>query len=186
MQLHYSTAVDDERPVSLTESRLFEHPDTAYDDLAFAAVLPEQFYHTVMPSVQQSGHLALRWAVLADALNCLLKASKRKDGKRDQRLAKETAEWVFMDEFDWPFSFVNICTALRIDPAYIRRGLLRWMQRGNNDRVRRSAAEEVVVSLRTRPKQAEASSPDPTSVFPTPNPPVSARERPDDHVAAST
>jgi hypothetical protein len=174
MQLH-STAVDGGRPLSLAEPHLFEHSDTAYEDLAFAAVLPEQFYHTVMPSTQQSGHLALRWAVLADALNCLIKASKRKDGKREQRLAKETAEWVFTDEFDWPFSFVNICTALRIDPAYIRRGLLRWMQRGGNERVRRPADEEVVVSLRLRSKQAESSSPYS----------VSRSEQPEDIAASS-
>ena len=174
MQLH-STAVDGGRPFYLAEPHLFEHSDTAYEDLAFAAVLPEQFYHTVMPSTQQSGHLALRWAVLADALNCLIKASKQKDGKREQRLAKETAEWVFTDEFDWPFSFVNICTALKIDPAYIRRGLLRWMQRGGNERVRRPADEEVVVSLRLRSKQAESSSPYS----------VSRSEQPEDIAASS-
>jgi hypothetical protein len=183
MQLH-STAVDGGRPLALAESHLFEHADTAYEDLAFAAVLPEQFYHTVMPSAQQSGHLALRWAVLADALNCLIKASKRKDGKREQRLAKETAEWVFTDEFDWPFSFVNICTALKIDPAYIRRGLLRWMQRGN-ERVRRPADEEVVVSLHLRSKQAESSSPHSVAVVRNQSPPVSRSERPDDLAVSS-
>jgi hypothetical protein len=157
MQLHDSSALDRAQTSSLAESRLFAHLDIAYDDLAFAAVLPEQFYNTVLPSAQQSGHIALRWAVLADALNSLIKASK-KDGKREQRLAKETAEWVFTDEFDWPFSFVNICAALRIDPAYIRRGLLRWMQRGTSERLRRSTDEEVVVSLRPRVKRAELSS----------------------------
>lgn len=157
MQFHDSSALDRAPSASLAEPKLFEHLDIAYDDLAYAAVLPEQFYHTVLPSAQQSGHIALRWAVLADALNSLIKASK-KDGKREQRLAKETAEWVFTDEFDWPFSFVNICAALRIDPAYIRRGLLRWMQRGSNDRLRRSTAEEVVVSLRPRVKRTEISS----------------------------
>lgn len=151
MQPHYSTTLEDVRAPSVVQSQLFDNQDMPYDDLTFAAVLPEQFYSSVIPAVQQSGHLALRWAVLADALNCLLKASK-KDGRREQRLAKETAEWVFTDEVDWPFSFVNICAALRIDPAYIRRGLLRWMQRGTGERSRRPAHEEVVVSLRQRAK----------------------------------
>lgn len=155
MQLHYSTALESARASSVVQSQLFDNQDMPYDDLTFAAVLPEQFYSSVIPSVQQSGHLALRWAVLADALNCLLKASK-KDGRREQRLAKDTAEWVFTDDVDWPFSFVNICAALRIDPAYIRRGLLRWMQRGTGDRARRSAREEVVVSLAQRAKPAGA------------------------------
>lgn len=151
MQLHYSTALDGARMSSLVQSQLFDNQDMTYDNLNFAAVLPEQFYTSVMPSVQQSGHLALRWAVLADALNCLLKVSK-KDGRREQRLTKETAEWVFTDEVDWPFSFVNICTALKIDPAYIRRGLLRCMQRGMGERSRRPPHEEVVVSLPQRAK----------------------------------
>jgi len=145
----------------VVQSQLFDSQDMPYDDLTFAAVLPEQFYSSVIPSVQQSGHLALRWAVLADALNCLLKASK-KDGRREQRLAKDTAEWVFTDDVDWPFSFVNICAALRIDPAYIRRGLLRWMQRGTGDRARRPAREEVVVSLAQRAKPAGAPPAHPT------------------------
>jgi len=157
MQLHDSSALERATAATLATSQPFEHLDIAYDDLAFAAVLPEQFYQTVLPSAQQSGHIALRWAVLADALSSLIKASK-KDSKREQRLAKETAEWVFTDEFDWPFSFVNICAALRIDPAYIRRGLLRWMQRGSSERLRRAPDEEVVISLRPRVKRAELSS----------------------------
>jgi len=155
MQLHYSTALEGARAPSLVQSQLFDYQDISYDDLTFAAVLPEQFYSSVIPSVQQSGHLALRWAVLADALNCLIKKSK-KDGRREQRLTKETAEWVFTDDVDWPFSFVNICAALRIDPAYIRRGLLRWMRRGTSERSRRLAHEEVVVSLPQRAKPVEA------------------------------
>jgi hypothetical protein len=184
MQLHYSSALDGARASSLAESQLFEHLDITYDDLAFAVVLPEQFYDTVIPSAQQSGHIALRWAVLADALNCLIKASKR-DGKREQRLAKETAEWVFTDEFDWPFSFVNICASLRIDPAYIRRGLLRWMQRGTSERLRRSTDQEVVVSLRPRVKRAEASSAHSTVVIRTQSSSASCTER-SDCVALST
>ena len=176
MQVHDSSAFDDAHASSLAESQLFAPLDIAYDDLAFAVVLPEQFYHTVLPSAQQSGHIALRWAVLADALHCLIKASK-KEGKREQRLAKETAEWVFTDEFDWPFSFVNICAALRIDPAYIRRGLLRWMRRGTSERLRRST--DVVVSLRPRVKRAEASSAHSTSVMRRQSTPASRTERPD-------
>lgn len=31
--------------------------------------------------------------------------------------------WVRDRDFDWPFSFENICATLRIDPDYIRAGL---------------------------------------------------------------
>jgi hypothetical protein len=74
--------------------------------------------------------------VLTDALNCLTKVPRKEKG-REQRIAKETAEWFFTDETQWPFSFINLCATLGLDPAYIRRGLLRWMQNDTHDRPRR-------------------------------------------------
>jgi len=35
----------------------------------------------------------------------------------------EVDRWVASNDTDWPFSFENICTCLRIDPDYIRSGL---------------------------------------------------------------
>ncbi len=61
-------------------------------------------------------------AVLEDAIDCLRKQS-RKSGRRAQRLAQEAEEWLFDNDQRWPFSFVNICHVLGIDPEYIRRGL---------------------------------------------------------------
>ncbi len=37
----------------------------------------------------------------------------------------EVDRWVASHDTDWPFSFENICSCLRIDPDYIRAGLYR-------------------------------------------------------------
>ena len=39
---------------------------------------------------------------------------------RDRQAARR---WILSDEGEWPFSFLNICSTLRLDPAYIREGL---------------------------------------------------------------
>lgn len=46
-----------------------------------------------------------------------------------------------MDDFHWPFSFVNICAVLGLDPAYIRFKLKRWRERvlTEQQRTRQSA-----------------------------------------------
>jgi hypothetical protein len=67
-------------------------------------------------------------AVLEDAIDCFQKQS-RKSGKRAQRLAREAEEWLFKDDQRWPFSFLNVCNVLDIDPAYIRRGLKQWREK---------------------------------------------------------
>jgi hypothetical protein len=67
-------------------------------------------------------------AVLDDAIDCFQKQFVA-GGVRAQRLAKEAEAWLFSDDDHWPFSFVNICAALGLDPAYIRRELTRWCQR---------------------------------------------------------
>lgn len=117
--------------------QLFKDVDTGEDALiAAAAVLPEQFSHPPALSTVLPGHITLRWAVLLDAYNLLTRPSK-KNGRRQQRLAKETKEWFFTDDAEWPFSFVNLCAALGLDPAYIRRGLLRALQNTTEKRPQR-------------------------------------------------
>jgi len=40
------------------------------------------------------------------------------------RLFKEAEEWNFEDDHEWPFSFINICQAVDMNPKYLRKGLL--------------------------------------------------------------
>lgn len=93
-----------------------------------ATILPEQFYSSPAGTDTGRGEVALMRAVLEDAIGCFQKQSV-KSGRRAQRLAKEAEEWLFTDDPHWPFSFVNICAVLGLDPGYLRLGLKRWRQR---------------------------------------------------------
>ncbi|MFT4569256.1 MAG: hypothetical protein ACI91F_000113 [Candidatus Binatia bacterium] len=42
----------------------------------------------------------------------------------------EVDAWVASQDTDWPFSFENICSSLRLDPDYIRGGLRRLKKDG--------------------------------------------------------
>ncbi len=46
-----------------------------------------------------------------------------------RRRFHEVDRWVASDDTDWPFSFENICTALMLDPGYIRSGLRKLKKR---------------------------------------------------------
>jgi hypothetical protein len=92
-----------------------------------AAVLPEQFYSPAASAVSGRGEVALMRAVLEDAIDCFQKLLGKTD-RRSQRLVREAEEWIFSEDLRWPFSFLNICNVLGIDPDYVRRGLKRWQQ----------------------------------------------------------
>ena len=67
----------------------------------------------------------LMFAVLLDAVECFQKYA----GREANRLFKDTDKWIFEDDHEWPFSFINICEAVDIDPKYLRKGLSHWKKR---------------------------------------------------------
>ncbi len=103
--------------------------------LPSAAILPEQFYSSSAEGQTQGGEIMLRRAVLEDAVRCFQKQFVGR-GRRVQRLALEAEEWFAADDVDWPFSFVNTCEVLGLDPDYIRLGLKRWRARYYDEAVR--------------------------------------------------
>ncbi len=84
-------------------------------------VLPEQFF-TVHQRESLRGEQALMRAIIEDAIECFQEGTFKK-GRRVEHLAKEAEKWLFSNEERWPFSFVNICRFLDLEPEYIRRGL---------------------------------------------------------------
>ena len=86
-------------------------------------ILPEQFFSPL--TALKHGVGALLSAILTDAVTCFKKHGKATN-PRARRLRRETEEWFFRNEPEWPFSFVSICEALNLDPDYIRRGLQQW------------------------------------------------------------
>jgi len=78
-----------------------------------------------------AGEFELVRATLADAIHTYRKYAHAK-GRRAQRLFREVEEWLFVDDWSWPFSFLNICEVLDMDPNYIRAGLKLWRQRSQD------------------------------------------------------
>jgi hypothetical protein len=97
-------------------------------ELLPAAVLPEQFYGPPRGAAHIQSEITLMRAVLDDAINCYQRQFVPST-RPEQRLAREAEEWLFSDDDRWPFSFVNICRALGLEPEYLRRGLKQWRQR---------------------------------------------------------
>jgi len=95
------------------------------EDLAPDQMLPVQFYAPAGGASKTMGGAALMIAVLEDAIGCFQKQSWKRD-RHSQRLGQEAEAWLFSDDLHWPFSFVNICTALGLQPEYVRRGLRQW------------------------------------------------------------
>lgn len=92
-----------------------------------AAVLPEQFYDRSVGAQSARGEAVLMRAVLEDAVHCF-QQQFIKHGPQVRRLATEAEEWLFTDDYRWPFSFVNICAVLGLNAEYVRRGLKRARQ----------------------------------------------------------
>src|SRR5919106_237106 len=95
--------------------------------LLSAAVLLEQFHSSSARINTAGGEVALMRAVLEDAITCFQRQFVTK-GQRAQRLAREAEEWFFTNDLRWPFSFINICAVLGLDPDYVRLGIKRWRQ----------------------------------------------------------
>jgi hypothetical protein len=58
-------------------------------------------------------------AILNDAVRASWGVDSEPEVRR-RRLRREVDEWFASDATDWPFSFVNICQALALDPADVR------------------------------------------------------------------
>ena len=92
-------------------------------------LIPEQHFDQFHKSSQIQPEKQLMFAVLLDAVECFQDYAPSVRHKPDP-LFKHTEEWIFEDDQKWPFSFLNICEALGIDPQYVRKGLLNWKQTG--------------------------------------------------------
>lgn len=55
-------------------------------------------------------------AVLEDAARAYWETAAAPDAVSH----REVAEWFASEAFEWPFSFVNVCRALDLDPATVR------------------------------------------------------------------
>jgi hypothetical protein len=122
-----------DRSFSAGRASCFVEFDTVQEDLSLPLLLPQHpdtpspNFYNICPEVD------LMYAVLQDAIHCFQGQATR-NVPDTQRLAREAEEWVFSDDVDWPFSFLNICVVLGLDPSYICLGLKRWRQCPPNER----------------------------------------------------
>jgi hypothetical protein len=86
-------------------------------------VIFEQFVnHT-----SRGGEERLMLAVLQDAVECF-QENVLSEQPWEKKLFQEAEIWILAKNSDWLFSFENICETLKLNPGYIRRGLLVWKQ----------------------------------------------------------
>ncbi len=84
-----------------------------------------QFSKLFRPKLNPCAEQRLMFAVLTDAIECFQRYHGSK--RRHLRVLCDHAEnWIMNHSRRALFSFENVCESLNIDPAYLRKGLLRW------------------------------------------------------------
>ena len=86
-------------------------------------ILPEQYYDGGSGMEEVSGERALMLAVLEDGIRCF-QEHLQSPRVRPRLLARQAEKWIRSSDWDWPFSFNNICESLSLDPDSLRQKLL--------------------------------------------------------------
>lgn len=90
-------------------------------DPTYAATEPDP--ESDQNGIQWTPELALMLAVLEDAVACYRRTLKR-PRQNPEILARQAEFWIRLDDWESPFSFNNICEALRLEPEATRDKIL--------------------------------------------------------------
>ncbi len=118
-------------------------------------VLPEQFMQGYRRDSYVSGEKALMLAVLEDGIRCF-QEHLRNPRSNPRLLSQEAEAWIRAVDYDWPFSFNNVCETLGIDPDALRSTLLAWKARrlaAFEERGKPTPQEKKVYRLHLRTKR---------------------------------
>ena len=88
-------------------------------------LLSAQYFGNLHSRTLLQPEMQLTLAVLEDGINCF-QENLLAESVKGKKLFNEAEEWILDEDGDWIFSFRNVCELLGFDPAYVRRGLLRW------------------------------------------------------------
>jgi hypothetical protein len=88
-------------------------------------MLATQFFGALRRKPGMDGERRLMIAVLEDAVHCFHKQIHATDPKARQ-LFRDAEAWIRSTDQSWPFSFVNVCDTLDLNPDWVREGLLKW------------------------------------------------------------
>jgi len=91
-------------------------------------VLPEQFFEGARSDSFISGEKALMLAVLEDGIRCF-QEHLRNPRSNPRLLSRQAEQWINAVDYEWPFSFVNICETLGINPSALRDALMTWKRK---------------------------------------------------------
>lgn len=132
-------------------------PEILAELFAPEIVLPEQLLNGARQDSANSGEKALMLAVLEDGIRCF-QGHLTNERSNPKLLAKQAEEWIGADDWDWPFSFNNVCEHLCIDPDALRTSLIRWRQANATagDPSRSTPPEKKVYRLHLRTKRLSA------------------------------
>lgn len=86
-------------------------------------ILPTQFYENATALDRATGEKALMLAVLEDGIRCF-QEHLRNPRVRPRLLARQAERWIRSSDWDWPFSFNNVCESLELNPDCLRAKLL--------------------------------------------------------------
>ena len=120
-----TAAVEVERKAVAGAELARTSPEGLADLFSPDIVLPEQFFEGARRDSYVSGEKALMLAVLEDGIRCF-QEHLRNPRSNPRLLSRQAEEWIRAVDYDWPFSFNNVCETLGIDPAALRAALLAW------------------------------------------------------------
>jgi hypothetical protein len=119
--------------------------EPAVQDLLGAdSVLPEQFWNLHDDTTQLSGERALMWAVFADGIDTY-RRNAHGTSLRQRTEFKEAEHWVLSTDWDWPFSFVNLCETFGFSPEGVRGVLVRLKTDRHTNAFRRQRFRPVTL-----------------------------------------
>ena len=90
-------------------------------------IAPQQFRDIFSRTRSLAPEQELMLAVLCDAIECIFKYCDEPVPIR-AKLYQDAQEWLFAQDDREPFSFLNVCDGLNLDPGYVRRGVLARMR----------------------------------------------------------
>ena len=100
-------------------------PDILAELFAPEIVLPDQMQQGHRKDSYLSGEKALMLAVLEDGIRCF-QEHLTNPRSNPRLLSKQAEDWIRAIDYEWPFSFNNVCETLGISPDALREKLLTW------------------------------------------------------------
>ncbi|HZR83551.1 MAG TPA: hypothetical protein VFD92_20825 [Candidatus Binatia bacterium] len=139
---------------------MYDSADPVRERLLEPEVLtPEQYVDRVRARSTDRPEVRLMCAVIEDAiLSYLSFASPEPAVRRKGSLNafRQIESWIESRDYEWPYSFENICSALELDAEHLRRGLRRWRDSGQTPRFERTKPRQLTIGPRRRRRDGVA------------------------------